>query len=563
MASTIKRVVDNVRTGQMVFRDAARFRQIVSVLVRHGFGAFVERLNLQDVWLLGRIAEWRRQADERLPLERRVLLVIQELGPTFVKLGQILSTRPDVVPPALVAEFETLQDAVPPMDIEDVRMVVREDLGGELEDLFSSFDVEPLASASIAQVHRATTLEGEDAVVKVQRPGIRPQIEADVEILGFLARAAESNFDELRIVSPAGIVSEFEKAILRETDFRQELDNIERFRRNFADEPDVTFPLPYPALSTARVLTMQRVVGTKITEMTPDKFDVEGVVQTAIEAVAHMIFEDGFFHGDLHPGNALVGDDGTLHFIDLGLCGRLTRRQRDMVVDLMLALVREDLEGVARVFWKIGIHGPESSRDYESFQADVVEVLERWIAGKMMEEIEFAGFLRDVMEGAMRYRLRIPADYTMTFKAIITMEGVAKQLAPGVDIIGSIKPHVVKLATERYNPANLARLGFDAARDLSETLSALPEVTRGILEDLGAGRTRINLELTQLTELERSQRRSQGRLGAALLAASSALCGTYALDRGEWFFLGLPAVSFWFYLAAAFFALWFVAGGRR
>lgn len=563
MAGTIRRVVDNVRAGQTMFRDAARFRQIVSVLARHGFGAFVVRLNLGDVWLLGRIAELRRQADERLPIERRVLRVIQELGPTFVKLGQILSTRPDVVPLALVAELSTLQDAVPPMGIDDVRAVVREDLGGELDELFAAFDEEPLASASIAQVHRATTREGADVVVKVQRPGIRPQIEADLEILAFLARAAEANFDELRTLSPTGIVAEFEKAIMRETDFRQELDNIGRFRRNFADVPGVRFPRTYKELSTARVLTMERVVGTKITRITPDRFDVPGVVQTAIDAVAHMIFEDGFFHGDLHPGNALVGDDGVLYFIDLGLCGRLTRRQRDMIVDLMLALVREDLEGVARIFWRIGIHGPESSSDYEGFAGDVVEVMERWFAGRTMKEIEFAGFLRDVLDGAMRYRLRIPTDYTMTFKALITMEGVAKQLAPGVDIVSAVRPYVVRLASERYSPANLARMGMDAARELSETLSALPEATRSILEDVRAGRTRINVELTQLAELQRAQRRSQGRLGSALLAAACALSGTLALDRGGWLLFGMPAVSFWFYLAAAFFTLWFVWGGRH
>ncbi len=563
MASTIRRMVDNVRTGQMVFRDVARFREIATVFARHGFGAFVERLNLQDVWLLGRIAELRRLADERLPIERRILLVIQDLGPTFVKLGQILSTRPDVVPPALVEELKTLQDAVPPMSFDDVRTVLREELEGEVEDLFEEFDEEPLACASIAQVHRARMPGGDEVVVKVQRPGIRPRIEADVEILGFLARAAEANFDELRIASPAGIINEFEKAILRETDFRLELENIERFRRSFEDDPSVHFPEPHKELSTARVLTMELVRGTKISQITPDRFPVEELVHKGISAVAKMIFVHGFFHGDLHPGNLLAAEDGTLHFIDLGLCGRLTRRQREQVVDLMLALVREDLEGVARIFWKIGVHGPESSRDFEGFSADVVEVMERWVAGKTVEEIEISGFLKDVLEGAMRYRVRIPPDYTMTFKALITMEGVAKQLAPGVDIVSAFKPYVMQVAAERYSPANLLRMGLDGARDLSETLSELPEVTRSILDDLRAGRTQINIELTQLEELRKAQAKAQGRLGSALLAAACALSGTYALDRGDWLVLGLPAISFWFYLLAALFAFWFLLAGRR
>ena len=557
MASTLKRVVGGVRTGQVMFRDANRFRQIVTVLAKHGFGAVLERMRLGDAWLLAKIGEMQGSGEE-VPLERRVLHAFQELGPTFVKLGQILSTRPDVIPQRLIDELKTLQDQVPPLELSDVRQVIEEDLGRPVEELFETFSDEPLACASIAQVHRATLHGGEEVVVKVQRPGIRPQIEADVEIMGFLARAAEENFPEMQTLSPSGVVAEFEKAILKEIDFRQELDHINRFRRNFEGVDGVHFPDPQPELTTARVLVMEMIRAIKITEMTEPEYDVATVVEAGTEAVVKMIFEDGFFHGDVHPGNLLVQEDGTLCFIDFGLCGRLSRKQRDQLVDLLVAVVREDYEGVARVFWRMAIHGEDSSTDFDAFQADSVEVIERWFAGKTLEELEFSGFLRDLVDGAAKHKVRMPTAYTMTFKALITMEGVAKQIAPSTDIISVARPYVLRMAQERYSPQNMAKQALDTARDLGETLQALPHTARLVLDDLRGGRTQVRLELTQLRQIQRTWSRAQGRLGLSLLASAAALSGTLALPHSPWTVLGFPAISFWFYLLAALLTLWFI-----
>ncbi len=558
MATALQRAYENLRTGEAVVRDVQRLRQILTVLARHGFGALVQRLDRDDRWLLKKIREHRATELEHLPMERRLLLAIHDLGPTFVKLGQILSTRADLLPPPLIAELRTLQDAVPPFPTESVRAIIRAELGAEVEDLFAAFEAEPLASASIAQVHRARLKDGAEVVVKVQRPDLKQRIEADLEIMGFLARALEANFPDMRLYSPAGIVAAFDEAIRREIDFTNELEHIQRFRSNFRDRPGVHFPEAHKPLCTARVLTMEYIAGTKITAIDPERVDVERVVRTALDVVLQMIFADGFFHGDLHPGNLLVRDDGVLCFIDFGLCGRLTARQRDRLVDMLIGLVREDFAAVARLYWRIGVHGPDSTRDYEVFESDVVECLERQFAGKTVEEIEVSRFFRDLVGLALKHRVQMPPDYAMTFKAIVTVEGVGKELMPDADLMSAVRPYVTTLIAERYSPRRLLQEAYEALRELSETAQNLPELSRGILEDLHAGRTRVNVDIGQLPELRRAYAAVHKRNTLALLTATSAICGTLALDFTAHTVLGFPAVSFWFYLAAAVLGGWFL-----
>lgn len=564
MPTPLRRIFDNVRTGQVVFRDAARLRDIVAVLVRHGFGAFVQVLRLQDRWYASLLRERGDGVVAQLPIERRILHALQDLGPTFIKLGQMLSTRPDLLPAALIAELQSLQDSVPPLAIAEVRALVRAELGCELEEVFAEFDPTPLATASIAQVHAARIRDVPEAVVvKVQRPNLRPQLEADLEIMGFLARALEANFPETKLFSPVGMVDEFERSILEEIDFHHELENLERFRRNFTETPSVHFPTPYPELCTARVLTMERIEGRKISLITAQTHDVEQVVRTALDAVLQMIFLDGFFHGDLHPGNALVSDDGTLCFVDFGLCGRLTPRQRDLLIDLLAAIVQQDFEGVARQFWNMAIHGRESTPDFRTFESDVVRCAERWFAGKTMADIEFGKVLGDLISLALKHRIRMPPDYTMTFKAFITMEGVGKQLQPDLDILAAAQPHVARLLAQRYQPRRILETGYAAVRDLADVLGTVPEATRAVIEDVRAGRTVINVESQELRAWRRGYQHAQHRSSVGLLAGVAALCGTLALDYGSATLVGVPLLSFCFYVLAAGLAAWYVGIGRR
>ncbi len=563
MATALRRAYENYRTGEAVFRDANRFRQILTVLIRHGFGALVQQLNLGERWGIAKLVEKHLRDEAQLPIERRILLAIHDLGPTFVKLGQILSTRPDLLPPALIQELTTLQDDVPPMSFEQVRATVTAELGGDLDSLFAEFSAQPLACASIAQVHRARLRDGSDVVVKVQRPGLRPQIEADLEIMSFLARALETNFPEARLYSPAGIVEQFERAIRKEIDFNNEIENIERFRANFRAQSGVYFPRPHRERSSARVLTMERIVGTKITEVDPRALDAERMIRAGIDAVLQMIYVDGFFHGDLHPGNLLVRDDGTLCFLDFGLCGRLTRRQRDQLVDMLIALVNKDFAGVARVFWRFADEDFEGERDYDAFEADVSECLQRRFADKTMEEIEFGAFFRDLIELALRHHVRMPPDYTMTFKALVTMEGVAKQLVPDLDMLAAARPYVTTLVAERYDPRRLMQSGYEALRDLSESVGDLQGAARLGVDYLRAAERQLRRETNRVEDLRQTYAVVQRNHRTAALAAVCAVCGTLALDHQGLTLLGFPAVSLLFYTAAAVLAAAYRTGRSR
>jgi len=560
----LRRVYENVRAGQTVLRDVARLREIVTVLLRHGFGAVVQELQLQDRWITNTLLELRGQAEAHLPIERRLLLALQELGPTFIKLGQMLSTRPDLFPPALIEELQSLQDNVPPLPIEAVREVIRAELRADVDTLFDDFAVTPLATASMAQVHSARLKgTGLEVVVKVQRPHLEPQVAADLEIMSFLARALETHFPETRMFSPAGMVAEFEKAILKEIDFRNELDNLERFRRNFADTPGVYFPEPYRERSTARVLTMERIIGTKISQIATPAFDVEGVLRSALNAVLQMIYSDGFFHGDVHPGNLLIRADNTVCFIDVGLCGRLSPRQRDHLTDLLVATVRHDWPAVARLFWNMTEHGKDSTRDYRTFEADVTEHAERWFGSGTVADIEFSAILKDLIGLALRHRIRMPPDYTMTFKAVITMEGVGKQLRPDMDLLAEAQPYVTRVVAERYHPQRLLETGYSTIRELADTLGTLPETLRVILEDLRAGRALVNIESRQLDSLRQTYAHTQHRTVIGALAGVCAVCGTLALGFGSYTIFGLPVVSFWFYVIGALLGARYATLGQR
>ncbi len=563
MTTALRRAYDSYRTGESLIRDANRFRQILTVLVRHGFGALVRELNLDESWAIKKIFELTSVEADDLPLERRVVLAIHDLGPTFVKLGQILSTRPDLLPPELIAELETLQDDVPAMPWSTVEGILASELGAAVDALFEDFETEPIACASIAQVHGAR-LRGsaERVVVKLQRPGQREKIEADLEIMRFLAAALERNFPEAEVYTPTGIVNQFARAIRKELDFHNELDNIARFRANFTGYEGVCFPATYDALCTSRVLTMERIDGVKLNALDPAQIDVERVVRTGIDSVLKMIFEDGFFHGDLHPGNLLVRADATLCFLDFGLCGRLTPSQRDYLVDTMVALASSDYAGVARICWRLADELP-GGEGYPAFEADVVEVLERRFADKKMSEIELGAFFGDLIGLALEHKVRMPPDYTMTFKAVITMEGVAKQLVPDLDVLAVARPRLAALTAQRYEPERLVQSGYNLLRELSGAAGDIQQIARGTLSYLRSAEKGLERAHQRGGEWNRRYSTAQRRNRQALLAAAAALCGVLTLDSGEALLFGVPLGALLFFVLAAGFAAISMGGTRR
>lgn len=471
------------------YRTVERIAQIGTVLVKHGFGEVVGRLKIVG-------AKPAAAADAGDPWAIRLRRVLEELGPTFVKLGQIASTRADLLPPGLVAELKKLQDAVPPMSPAEVDAILHETWGADLDATFASFDRTPLAAASIGQVHVAKLApdlaggEARDVVVKLQRPGARTQIERDLDLLYMIARLVEANLEEARVYAPVGLVAEFDRAVTAELDYAQEADNAVRFARNFAGDPTVRFPAPYKELSGKRVLVMERFFGGKIDKLA-DEAVKQRVAREALHVIAKMVFEDGFFHADPHPGNIIMlGDPAApvIGLIDLGLVGRLSEDLRDGAIRLLIAAATADAEGVADALLAMG--KPRGRVDVKVFRAEVAVIAEKYL-GRPIKEIEVAGLIRDLVQGAIKYEIDMPPEVLMVGKALMTVEGIGKQLDPELDVLGELRPMLTKVIAARYSPMRLARDGFKLARGLGDAALALPGQVTDILEDARAGRLAV------------------------------------------------------------------------
>ena len=470
-------------------KDVQRLRQILIVLGKHGYGHLVEKLGLSDSRLVGIIIP--KPTTQTASNPERVRRVMEELGPTFIKFGQILSTRSDLIPPSYTEEFSQLQDNVPPFQFEDVEELIRVELGAEVEDLFAYLDSHPIASASLSQVHEGKLHDGTRVAVKVQRPNIKPLIESDIELLYSFSRNAERTIPELNFYNPQKLAREFERAITRELDFTIESSNAEKFRRNFNGDPDVHFPRVYNDFSCKRILTMDFVEGVKITDSPLFGYDPKLVARLGLRAVVEMIFRDGFFHADPHPGNVFVMDGTRLAYLDLGLAGRVNEDVRDKMLHLLLAITREDFEEVAQIFYKIGIK--EDQVDMNEFRSDVIDICEKHF-GKPLKYMELGAFIRDIFEGSFKHRIRIPYDYALMCKALITMEGVGKRLDPEINIFQESHPYLAEIFKKRYNSSRIAKDATRTLITLSAFLQEAPSQIRSILDSLESGKFKVRVE---------------------------------------------------------------------
>jgi ubiquinone biosynthesis protein len=516
MSSVLRSVYTSTRKAQLAIKDLSRFRDIATVLARHGFQEVLERV--PESLRIGPLRADPEALQRTLP--QRVVGALADLGPTFVKFGQIMSTRQDVLPADLIAELQTLQDRVPPIPFSEIRSQLTLALGQPPEEAFASLEERPLASASIAQVHAAVLKTGEDVVVKVQRPHVRETVAADVSILHFLARQVEEIAPETKTFNLSGMVDEFERSISRETDFTVEAGNIQRFARNFAHRPEIKVPAVHRALTSETVLTMERIRGRKLTDLKDlPKAEMDALVSRFLSAAYQMMFHDGFFHGDLHPGNALLQDDGKLAFLDFGMVGRLGQEAKDKLIDVVFALQGEDLTAVARTFYRLGTQ--DGAMDYRAYESDVSDVMERHFLGRSMAEIQFGVFFRDLLEVAMRHAVRFPPEYTMLFKALVTAEGLAKAIAPMVNPVEEARPFVEAAIRERYAPDRLKSQLLSDGVDFLRFLRSLPVVVEKVLRDAERGELQVKLDGSdRVLEAIRSATRARDRATAGMLVGA-------------------------------------------
>ena len=536
--STVRSVYSNLKAARSAIKDLGRLRQIAVVLIRHGFGHIVEAIGRQNEGLFSELLQRRgegatpielspslNEEERALTLYERIPLILQELGPTFVKLGQILSTRQDLIPLELCLLLQRLQDDVTALPDGAAREVIEGCLEAPLESLFESFEEAPLACASIAQVHCAVLKSGEEVVVKVQRPGARETIEADLHILHFLARQVEDAVPEAAAFNPSAIIREFERAISRELDFHFEARNLKRFEGNFRAWERVHIPHCYPSHSRDRVLTMERLRGVKITEAAEVGHEMKPIAEEAVRMVFKQVFEDGFFHGDLHPGNLLVLEDGRIGLIDFGLVGRMSAEMRERTADLFLHIITQHYEGVARVLYDISLN--TKGVDYRAWEGDVIDLMELHFSTSSLAEIDFGQLIGDLIDGAIRHQVQIPPDYAMFFKAVMTVEGIGKIVSPDLDLLQVCRPYVEALIARRYRPEQLFRLTIDTLQAFGRLGRRLPQSLQHVMQQIEERQLGLQLSDAQLERRQAAQRRLINR---SILAALSIALWAFAIS---------------------------------
>ncbi len=539
-------------------RDLNRLREISVVVARHGFGGVLDRARFWDV--LGRKVEAEAAPDvAKKSTAARFRDLLTELGPTFVKLGQVLSSRPDLLPASWITELEKLQDRVPPFPLEEARQQIERSLGRPPEELFKEISPEPLASASIAQVHRATTLAGEEVVLKVQRPGIDEKVRADLDLLRYMARILEAVIEETGVYTPTGIVEEFEASLVNELDFGVELRNVKLFHEKNVGRDYQVVPKAYEELSSRKVLTLEFIDGVKITEACPPH-DGKVLARNMLEGAFRQLFVDGVFHGDPHPGNVLVMKDGRLGLIDFGLVGRLTPQMKENIVLLVLAIALKDADSVARLIYRVGI--PDQRTNLGAFRQDIQGILDKYL-GIALKDVQSTSLMSDLVDLSVRYKIKIPKEYAILSKAAMTAEGVIRKLDPELDMLALGMPYAKELLQDRMDPGAMLGVGggMKSLLRVQTFLQDVPLQMSQILMDLEGGKFTVNAKAPELAQLRDTVRGLGVTLFLGLLAGGFVVGTFVSLSTIEWKILDVVPVNLVFALFGAAMAtgLWWLA----
>lgn len=503
----------------VAIRDLARLRSVAVIVAKHGFGSMLMKTALGR--RLFDVAPEGDAAMRSLSAPVRFTKLLATLGPTFIKLGQILSMRKDVFTPEWIEALETLQDDAPRVDFAVVRAQVEKGLGGTLEELFASFDPEPLATASIAQTHRARTKDGEEVVVKVQRPGIDATMRSDLDLLYLGAQVLEASIDEMQLVGVVSLIEEFERGLLKELDFTQELSNLLEFQRTLDPDKRVVVPRPHPELSSRTVLTMQFFRGVPLRKLEPKSERAKRVVETIVRSAIDQVMIDGVFHGDPHSGNILVGDDDTVCMIDLGMVGRISQEQRDSIITLALAAIANDSATIARVLLRMGT--PTQRVNLNELRSDIERIRAQFLVVENLSQFQTAGFIDEFASAAGRYRIKLAKDLAILIKSAATVEGIVRTLHPEIDLLPIVKPVFEQLAEQRFSPQKVMQELLGEAAGLGSLLRTLPSQLDQLLHDFETGNIQVRAVTPELDELPRTLHVLGGRLSLTGFAASTAL----------------------------------------
>jgi ubiquinone biosynthesis protein len=546
-------------------QDFGRMQEIAGVLMRHGLGEVVRRLGMADTLeRAGNVLHRDNAADlARLSPPEQVRRAFEELGPTFVKLGQVLAGRSDLLGPDWLREFSKLHSGVPPVPMQALRAQLREDLGGEPETVFARFDPEPLAAASIAQVHRARLHDGTEVIVKVRRPGIDLVIEADLRLLARLAGVAERQWPALAPYRPEQLVHEFARSLRRELDLAAECRHAERVAANLAPLGFVAIPRVHWAHTGPRVNVQDFVdglPGEDLAAVDAAGLDRKELARRGAQAVLKMIVEDGFFHADPHPGNVFYLPGNRLAFIDFGMVGRLPPRRREELLTLLLGLVQRDPPAVAEVL--LDWTGDARGVDIAQLEQEIENFVDQY-HGTPLSQLNLGQMLTEVTAVLREQSLALPGDLALLIKAFVSLESMGRGLDPGFHVAQEALPLLQRVLRARYKPAALGKRAWQSALRLAATAEKLPHDISRLLRRARHGQMRIGLELAHLQRVGDQLDRAATRLSMAIVIAALIIGSSIVMTVGGGPTLfGLPAFGFLGFVGAAGGAIWLVRSIR-
>lgn len=509
------RKMSRIESGKL---QLSRYKEIISILLRNGFANILQSVAGDPViaGIVGHAGFSMAPPADKLSKWARYRKAIEELGPTFVKLGQILSNRPDMIPPELMEELANLHSSVAPFSTEEMERVMQEELGDEWRSRFETFHDTPFASASMAQVHEARLPDGTRVAVKIQRPGIPRVIEGDTRIMLHLADALNRHLPEARAMDLPTLVKELRDALRKELDFTIEAANLQRFSEDFADEPTLFIPKTYPHLTTQKILCLDYVDGLSIMDLEGPEWDKPLIAKRGADLMLRQIFEVGCFHADPHPGNIKILPGNVICFLDFGMVGTITERQRGHLCEIMLGIANDDPKRITRSLIELSRFKGE---DASILEDRVTELIERYLH-LSLKELNLGELLESLMEVIVELKLKIPSHFHLLSKALMTVEGVARKLDPDFNMAASIEPFARELLKERLSPRRLLRQTYLAAMDTVMLVKDLPFELSEIITQLKRGKVRIIYEHRGLEPMVQSHEKLVDRIVFAIVLAS-------------------------------------------
>ncbi len=523
-------------------KDLGRVHEIALILIRYGFGDMVRRLGLSNIIdRAGKVLHWS-EVEELAHLEppARVRRALEEMGPTYVKLGQILATRADLFSAEWINEFAKLQDQVQAVPFSEIEPQLLEDLGGQVDDFFSEFNQQPFATASIGQVYLARLKRGHQVIVKVRRPGIRPKVEADLRLLKQIAEIAERESKDFRRFQPKEIIHQFTLSMRRELDLAGECRNAERIASAFSNDPVIIIPKVYWQWTSERMNVQEYIDGIPARDLVAINnagLDRKQLARNGAEIVMKMVLEDGFFHADPHPGNLFFLSENRIAFIDFGMVGRLTEERRSQLVHLLQGVVARNTSQAVRILLK---WAGDTLANTESLTTDVDGLIDQY-HDVSLKDIDIAGFLNDLTTLLRDHQLKLPPDLTLLMKTLITLEGMGRQLDPDFNIVQVATPFLQRALFKRYTPDAMLKQGWQSFSGMFELLTELPNDLHRLLDLARRGALGVRLDIAKPEWLAKELDRVVNRLSVSLITSAlivgSSIVST--VEGGASSFLGL------------------------